>query len=181
MSIAIAVLVVVFAWLSLPTITIGPRGGPTAQVLSNMRQLHLATQQMTLDYQTTGESPARWTCSGTTPLSFDHWHKLLVPDYLSEKDFQKLLSVSKKGFWGTQKIENALTVFAVCEPDAPDTVFLATKNWHPGVPKLSEPLFETKEFVIFHKGGDGAILQARQTTATNIIGGGGIHNFLPLK
>jgi len=145
------------------------------QVLSNMKTLHLAGQQMTLDNAAHG-NPVRWTCSGTTPLSLDQWHQALVPSYLQEKDFQKLLSLHARG-----EMIIAMNVFAVCDSDAPDTVLFATKNWHGLATNLSGEPFENKCFVIFHKAGDGAILLPNQATNINIIGSGGMHNFLPLK
>jgi len=149
--------------------------GRSNYVLSNMRQLYLATEQMTLDNQTNG-NPVRWTCSGNAPMSFDQWHKALVPTYLEEKDFQKLLSIS-----GRNRTIVAMNVFAVCDSDAPETVLFATKNWHGVKTNLSGEPFENRCFVIFRKAGDGAVLTAGQANDTNIIGSGGMHNFLPLK
>ena len=151
------------------------------RMLNNMKQLHLATQQMTLDNETTEVPLVRWTCSGTAPLSFDQSHHFLVPAYLTEEDFQKLLTVGDKGFWGTRKVENAMTVFAVCDEDTPNTVLFASKNWHGMDKPLAGEPYGTKRFVIFHKAGDGAVLLQWQSSDTNVIGSGGMHNYLPLK
>lgn len=45
--------------LSMPAITAGPVKGRMTQTLSNMKQLHLATQTMSLDNETTSKSPIR--------------------------------------------------------------------------------------------------------------------------
>jgi len=152
--------------------------GRMTQTLSNLKQLHMASQQMTLDNQTTGDSPIRWTCSGTTPLTFEQWTNALVTGkYVTAGELKKFLS------FGTRlSPTNVVSVFAVAEKDPADTVLLATKNWQgPGVSDLAKNLYSGPGVVIFRKGGDGVILQPRQATATNLIGTGGMHNFLPLR
>ena len=164
--------------------------GQMTQTLNNTRQLYTATFQWTLDNQTTRESSVRWTCSNTIPLTFEQWRNGLVSgDYMKEADMTKLLSHTKntkeERFWFDKKIvktENIISVFAAAEADAPDTLLFATKNWHGiSVTNLSGELFDDKGFIVFRKGGDGAILSPQQSTAANLIGSGGMHNDLPLK
>lgn len=152
--------------------------GPMTQTLSNLKQLHMAAQQMTLDNQTTGDSPIRWTCSGTTPLTFEQWTNALVTgNYVTAAELKKFLS-----FGTRHSPTNVVNVFAVTEKDPADTVLLATKNWQgPGAPALAKNIYPRPGVVIFRKGGDGVILQPSQAAATNLIGSGGLHNFLPLR
>ena len=152
------------------------------QALSNMKQLHLATQQMTLDHEV-DKNPVQWTCSNTTPLTLDQWKKALSPEYLSDADLKKLLSVTvDRRFIGTKTIDEALNIFAVTKDDPDDTVLFATKNWHgPNVKVLSGEPYGSRAFVVFRKGGDGQVLLPKQITNISLIGGGGMHNYLPLK
>jgi hypothetical protein len=139
-----------------------------------MKQLHLATQQMALDRQATGDKdlPA-WTCSGTIPLTFTQWTNALVTNgYLMAADVQKLLSHrEKRKYWFDRMHTNVMTVFAVPENDPPGTLFLATRNWQ-GLqsPTLANGVYPKEGFVIFHKGGSGILLRTNQTSATNLIG-----------
>lgn len=153
--------------------------GQLTQVLSNMKQLHLATQQMTLDSEAANTPPnIRWTCTNGQPLKFAQWTNLLVSNgYLTEYDLAKLLKSPQ-----SNKATNVFTGYAVGDFDSPDTVLLASANWQgPNASKLGYSLFRTPGFVVFRKGGDGAILQPKQCQRKEIIGTGGKFNFLPLQ
>lgn len=168
---------------ALPAVSIGPVKGRMTQTLSNMKQLRLATQAMSLDNETTGESPIRWTCTGTTPLTFGQWSNAIVPAYLSEKDFKKLFSATEgRAFWFERKFTNAINVFAVSENDPANTLLFATKNWRGiGNANLDDSRYAKGGFIVFRKGGDGAILLRNQAASTNLIGSGGMHDYLPLR
>lgn len=58
---------------------------------------------------------------------------------------------------------------------------MATQNWSPHSDKLSEDSPGHENFVVFRKGGDGSILQARQVDQINLIGESGQFGYLPLK
>ena len=81
----------ILAALALPAITGALARGQMTQTLSNMRQLHLATQQMVLDGTTTGDALLCWPGDTDCP-KLGHWATNLVPSYLSQNDFSKLLS-----------------------------------------------------------------------------------------
>lgn len=148
--------------------------GPS-MYLSGVRQLHMATQQMTIDNKTTGSSPVAWTCDGTTPISYEQWKAMLVDGYLQPQDLDRLLTA-------IGPVKEAHTVFAVTEDDPANTVLFASKNWQgPQSSKLSDEPFRGRGFVVFRKGGDGAVLLAKQINKTDLIGEGGSHGFLPLK
>lgn len=173
----------ILAALALPAVTgsSGGHGGFT-QTLSNMRQLHLATQQMALDGQTTTNPALGWP--GDTDGTFSNWEIQLVPGYLTTNDFRKLLSAPGKiidlDALPLTMRETAILVYAAREDSPGDAVFLTSGNFtntpNGGMPleKSAKPYGE-KGFVVFRKGGDGVILLKRQVGQTNVIG-----SFVPL-
>lgn len=162
----------------------GLRRGTMTRSLSNMKQLHLATQQMAMDGITTGQTNLGWP--GDTGSSFARWTASLVQgEYLSKQDLAKLLSAPGI-IVSPEKIPTvnttAVLVYAVSTNSPNDALFLSTANFTNtptgGVPPLkSAKSFGNKGFAIFKKAGDGAILQSRQTGPqyTNVIG-----SFVPL-
>ena len=83
----------ILAALALPALFGALVKGQMTQTLSNMRQLHLATQTMALDGLTTGDATsAGLEMSGA---SWGGWATNLVPNYLGQiNDFNKLLSAA---------------------------------------------------------------------------------------
>jgi prepilin-type N-terminal cleavage/methylation domain-containing protein len=176
--IVVIAIISVLAILALPAIFATPdRGGQGTQMLGNMRQLHLATQTVALDGTTTGDTNLGWP--GDTGGTFTNWAKQLVPDYLTTNDFCKLLSAPGKrvpsGRMPSAMTERAILVYAVSSNSPSDAVFLTTANFTNG-PGSGQPLqegavpFGKKLFVVFRKGGDGAILLPKQVGNTNVIG-----------
>ncbi len=172
------VVVVVLILLALPNIAlITCGGGAQTQPLSNMKQLHLATQQMALDGVIATNLALGWP--GDTGSSFSNWTaQLLKGDYLSKPDLCKLLSgpgviVSPKDTLATN--HTAQLLYAVTENSDGSTVFLTTANFT-NTPTGGSPLSPTtkpygdKAFIVFRKAGDGAILSAKQVGMTNVIG-----------
>lgn len=153
------------------------RSGPT-DALSNMKQLHIATQQMAMDNAQTHE--AGWP--GDMGGSFSNWtHALVNGGYLSTNDLCKLLSgpgLVVKLAAAPSENSTALRVYAVKETSATNTVFLTTANFtntpSGGLPPLANAKpYGKRGFVVFRRGGDGAVLMARQAGDTNLIGGFG--------
>lgn len=147
------------------------------QTLSNMKQLHLATQSMELDGITTGNTNFGWP--GDTGGTFTNWSRLIVPAYLGTNDFCKLLSapgvVVPVGKMPTSMSQGAVLVYAVSGSSSGGAVFLTTANFTNG-PQGGKPLKESakpygdKGLVVFRKGGDGTILLKNQATNTNLVG-----------
>ncbi len=167
----------ILAALALPAITGALVRGQMTQTLSNMKQLHLATQQMALDGLTTGDANLAWPGDMTTP-SFATWAKALVDgSYLTINDFAKLNSAAGKvaapGNIPTVA-QSALIAYQVKESSEGSTVFLSTGNYtYTGAgSKLDATLkpYGNKGFVIFHKAGDGAVFLPQQATNTALIG-----------
>lgn len=177
------ILLAVLASLFLPAISAGPARNQFIRTLSNMKQIQLATRQMAVDNAETG-NPVQWTCSNTTPLTLDQWKRALSPEYFSAVDLKKMLGVTCDGrFFGTKTMSEGFNVFAVTAQDPDDTLLFATKNWHgPKDNGLSGDPYGTKAFVIFRKGNNsGMVLTAKQSTNLSVVGGGGMHHYLPLR
>jgi prepilin-type N-terminal cleavage/methylation domain-containing protein len=172
----------ILAALALPALFGALVKGQMTQTLSNMKQLHLATQQMALDGLTTGDASLSWPgdVQGATP-SWGHWATNLVPNYLSTNDFSKLLSAAGVPRANTVPITDsspsAITAYPVADNSPGDTVFLSSANWtlNAQLNSTNKP-YGDKGFLIFRKAGDGAILLPKQFDNTNVIG-----NVLPNK
>lgn len=157
------------------------RGCGSMAVLSQMRQLHLATQQMVLDGITSGTPGSDWTSLKGKPLTYEQWRSLLIDGhYLTPQDFTNLTTLANKG--DNRAVPNAITVFAVCDDDPYTTLLFTTKNWHGlDAKSLSGPPYETRGFAVLRKAGDGAILQNSQCQKADLIGSGGKFHYLPLQ
>ena len=164
----------ILAALSLPALFNALVKGQMTQTLSNMKQLHLATQQMALDGTTTGDATLGWP-GDMTPADWGNWATNLVPSYLSQNDFSKLLSAAglarPSSTALTAKTPSAIIAYAVAENSTGDTVFLSSANWTNGsaLTSAGKP-YGDKGFIVFRKAGDGAILLPKQYNNTNVIG-----------
>jgi len=175
--VVVIAIISILAFLALPAITGTTCGGPATQTLSNMKQLHLATQSAALDGMTMDNTNLGWP--GDTCGTFTIWAKQLVPDYLSTNDFGKLLSAPGRrvphGQMPAAMTEGAILVYAVSSNSPSEAVFLTTANFTNG-PAGGQPLqeaavpFGKKFFNVFRKAGDGAILLPKQVKDTNVIG-----------
>lgn len=164
--------------LALPAITDRPHRSPMVQSLSNMRQLHLATQQMALDGTTTGNTNLGWP--GDLGGSFSNWtHLLVAGNYLTTNDLTKLLSAPGKTVpVGEIPSTNntGVLVYSIKEESEGSVVFLTSANFT-NTPTGGSSLdasakpFGNKGFAVFRKAGDGAILLPKQVGNTNVIGG----------
>lgn len=171
----------ILAALALPAITSALVKGQMTQTLSNMKQLHLATTQMSLDATTTGDTNLGWP--GDLGGSWGGWASNIVGGgYLSTNDFKKLISapgVVPNSDNPVTPGKSGLVLYAVAENSDGATVFLSSANFTNipaggpagGLAATAKP-YGNKGFVVFRKAGDGVILQPRQTgpTYSNIIG-----------
>jgi len=173
----VAFLFGVLLLLALPIITNGSGPRHLTWVLANMKRLHSAAQQMTLDSETANTPPGiRWTCTNGQPLKFAQWTNLIVSNnYLTREDLTNLL---EKTYYN--KPTNITTVYAAGDFDPPDAALLASANWlGPKVANLAKSPLSPSGFVVFRQDGSGTIFSPHQTTLTN-IGSGGKYNYLPL-
>ncbi len=176
-------IIAILASLALPAITGALARGQMTQTLSNMKQLHLVAQQMALDSTTTGDTNIGWP--GDMGTSWAAWATNVVNGYMSTNDFAKMVSApgvtappntSPSGF--TVGVTRALILYPVRETNDTATVLFTSANFTNTTgggerPASAAKPYGDKGYIVFRKGGDGSILQARQTgTAfTNIIGG----------
>jgi len=176
-------IIAILASLALPAITGALARGQMTQTLSNMKQLHLVSQQMALDSTTTGDTTVGWPGDMPSP-SWNTWATNVVNGYITTNDFAKMISApgivvppnqSPAGLLpGTQR---AIVLYDVRETNDTATVLFSSANFTNSASGGTRPLgtakpYGDKGFIVFRKGGDGSILQARQTgtTFTNIIG-----------
>jgi prepilin-type N-terminal cleavage/methylation domain-containing protein len=164
----------ILAALALPALFGALVKGQMTQTLSNMKQLHLATQQMALDGLTTGDATLCWP-GDVTNASWATWSTNLVPNYLSTNDFTRLLSAAGLPRANTvpvgQRDPTAIYAYPVADNSPGDTVFLSSANWTNGQPLNSQARpYGDKGFLVFRKAGDGAILLPKQFNNTNVIG-----------
>jgi prepilin-type N-terminal cleavage/methylation domain-containing protein len=174
------VCVVVFGTLlAFGLMNTAPRPPHMTQLLSNMKQLHLATQQMALDGTTTGDTNLGWP--GDTGGTMSGWATRLVKEgYVSTNDLCKLLSARGQITVTSSEYphfsKTAVLVYAVKEDMPGDMLAFSSANFT-NTPTGGLPLdpkavpYGDRGFVVFRKAGDGAILMGRQVGQTNLIGG----------
>ncbi|CAN5769755.1 hypothetical protein BH09VER1_BH09VER1_45900 [soil metagenome] len=176
--IIVVVVLGILVLLALPAITGTMDGdGHIVRTISNMKQLNLATQQMALDGRTIGDTNLGWP--GDTGGSFSRWASNAASGgYVSTNDLCKLLSAAGRLTpQGSLPLtnNNAVLVYAVKDKSPYSAVFLTTANFTNtptgGLPPTADSKpFGNKAFVVFRKGGDGAILTAKQAGYTNLVG-----------
>jgi len=177
-------IIAILASLALPAITGALARGQMTQTLSNMKQLHLVSQQMALDATTTGDASVGWPGDMPTP-GWSSWSTNVVNGYMSTNDFAKM--VSAPGITaapnttpanltpGATTNGRAVILYDVRETNDSATVLFSSSNFTNSTVGGARPLpaakpYGDKGFIVFRKGGDGSILQARQAGLTNIIG-----------
>jgi prepilin-type N-terminal cleavage/methylation domain-containing protein len=163
-------IIAILASLAVPAVTGALTRGQLTGVMNNARQLTMATTTMALDSFTSGEG-AGWP--GDAGASWqDFCQNLIDGKYLSSSDLRKIASAPGVQVSPTAEIpdKSGLQVYPVKENNAGDTIFVSTANWTgPGAELSPEAVpFGDKGFVIFRKGGDGNVYQARQSTNTTL-------------
>lgn len=184
------VALVVLAALALPVLSGARTHALAGQMMYNMKQVHLATQQMALDGTSRKEKMLSWP--GTN--SYKSWVANVVPSYLSTNDFQRLMGVpghegmiaevlrwwaGRPGLASVAVNTNAVLVYGAASESDGNAVFLSSANFlntpEGGVWRSNVDLLSGRCFVVFHKAGDGAVLLPRQVGNTNQVG-----SFVPL-
>ena len=178
-------IIAILASLALPAVTGALARGQMTQTLSNMKQIHLVAQQMALDASTTGDTNLGWpgdlTNAGVT--TWAKWVPLVVPGYMGTNDFAKMISAPGV-LCPSNAISNAtpgaiggraIYLYPVSETNDSAAVLLTTANYKytasgAALSPTNKP-YGDKGFVVFRKGGDGVVLQSRQSTNTNVVGG----------
>lgn len=167
----------ILATLAVPAVQNALVQGQMTGTLSNARQLHLATQNMSLDTFTAGGDGLNWTTTNngdgtSTPVSLQvYFDALTNNNYLTQADLKKLLSAPGKtpqnNAFNAQNI--AFKIFEVTDNSPSDQPFVVTANWAQSGLTNDSP-YAKKGFVVFKKGGDGGIYKRVQdATSTNIF------------
>jgi prepilin-type N-terminal cleavage/methylation domain-containing protein len=178
-------IIAILASLAIPAVTGALARGQMTQTLSNLKQLHLVAQTMALDATTTGDTNIGWP--GDLPTkTWAGWVTNAVPGYIKTNDMAKLLSAPGITVSATADLSTlqpgvasgrAIVLYQVSETNNNNTVLFSSANFtnspQGGAALSGSSLpYGDKGFIVFRKGGDGAILQARQvgSTFTNVIG-----------
>jgi prepilin-type N-terminal cleavage/methylation domain-containing protein len=177
-------IIAILASLALPAVTGALARGQQTQTLSNMKQLHLVTQQMALDSSVSGDTNIGWPGDMPSP-GWDTWATNVVPGYMATNDFAKMVSApgvtaplntTPAGLTAGTKSGRAIILYNVSETNDTTTVLFSTSNFTNNtsggtVPAAAALPYGDKGFIVFRKGGDGAVLKSGQAGKTNIVGG----------
>jgi prepilin-type N-terminal cleavage/methylation domain len=178
-------IIAILASLAIPAVTGALSRGQMTQTLSNMKQLHQIAYTMSMDATTTGDTNVGWP--GDMPnKTWAGWITNAVPGYLKTNDMAKLLSAPGITVPPTATLSSlapgvndgrAVVLYQVAETNNNTTVLFSSSNFtnsSSGGETLSANSlpYGEKGFIVFRKGGDGSVLQARQvgSTFTNVIG-----------
>jgi prepilin-type N-terminal cleavage/methylation domain-containing protein len=173
-------IIAILAALSLPAITGALARGQMTQTMSNMKQLHLVAQQIALDGSTTGDTNFAWPGDLATK-TWTVWAGIVTNGYMTAVDLAKMCSApavtatSNTIASSTAGANRAVVAYQVSETNESTVVLFTSSNFtnaaSPTAPTSTAKPYGTKGFVVFRKGGDGAVLQNNQATNTNVIGG----------
>jgi prepilin-type N-terminal cleavage/methylation domain-containing protein len=188
-------IIAILAALAIPAITGALVKGQMTQALSNAKQVHLATFSMVSDNASTGDSMLGWPgdlsgSGGTITSVGDFVNRLVSYDYLKPGDLKVFSAAGVTTYpggtltgSGTAATLNpafkgdtncAFKIFKTTQQDSSSVLFLATKNYTYNTAFTDSDStkipFGDKGFVIFHKGGDGAVFKKQQATSPNLVG-----------
>ena len=179
-------IIAILASLAIPAVTGALTRGQATQTLSNMKQLHQIAYTMAMDATTTGDTNVGWP--GSMPnKTWAGWITNAVPGYMKTNDMAKLLSAPGITVPATATLSSltpgqanngrAVVLYQVAETNENTTVLFSSSNFtnnSSGGDALSASSlpYGDKLYIVFRKGGDGSILQARQvgSTFSNVIG-----------
>ena len=177
----------VLASLAIPAMPGGLRKGPLTQALNNAKQIHLATFNMATDRISADDKSIGWpgdlVASGTMPCTVSDFVKVLVNNnYLKIGDLKVFGTPGFPFLEGSDiakfsPVNNcAFRIYCIQESDNADAVFLTTRNAILNVSNTTFSLdpksvpFGDKGYVVFHRGGDGAVLNKYQASNPKLQG-----------
>ena len=169
-------IIAILASLAIPAVTGALVRGQMTQTLNNARQLHMATQTMSIDTTTAGGDGVSWTYStNTNALTVQAFSQALVDGrYLTANDLRKMYSAPGVTVQGTNFDAAAIAfkIMATSESSPSDQAFVVTRNWVSMQQGLgSDAPYAEKGFILFRKGGDGAIYtRPADAKSTNVFG-----------
>jgi prepilin-type N-terminal cleavage/methylation domain-containing protein len=159
-------IIAILASLAIPAVSGALVRAQLSQSLSNCRQITLASYSLAMDSVATGDASMHgWPSTN----DFSTWVGQLTNAGVSTNDLKKLFTASSVGptTWPPSAEQIAYFVYSVQDASPGDMVFLTTKNWDASAPAGLVPTtvpYGDKGFVVFRKGGDGAIYTGRQAT-----------------
>lgn len=174
-------IIAILASLALPAIggALGKAQMNTA--LSNLRQIHVATQSAALDAFTTGSTNFGWPGDVASVSSGSTLSAMLISNkFLQAQDAAKIFAAGQ--IRPSPVATNATSVPAegiafrfteVTESDPGTTVFGFTKNYTYGSAlgdNNTNIPFKSEGFVVIRKGGDGQVFKGPQGSETNLVG-----------
>jgi len=167
-------IIAILAALAIPAVSSALVRGQMTQTLNNARQLHLATQTMSMDTTTAGDGVS-WTFSNTTVLTVPTFSQALTDGkYLTAPDLRKIYAAPGVNVSGTNFTAAgiAFKIFQTQESSPSDQPFVITRNWESlGAGLGTNTPYADKGFIMFRKGGDGGVFsRPADAKNTNIIG-----------
>lgn len=191
-------IIAILASFAVPAMTGALLKAQMTQSVNNAKQIHLATFSMSTDRSTTGDQNLGWpgdleavqqapgggggaspgsTGPVTTVSAFVN--RLVAYDYLKAADVGKVFTAPGIIPWSgvgpfDGNLNSAFKIYKVTESDGGATIFLATKNftYNQNFTDAMEVLkpYGTKGFVVFRKGGDGAVYKKQNAVQPTLIG-----------
>ena len=187
-------IIAILASLAIPAITSALAKGQMTQALSNEKQIHLATFSCAADRISTGDATIGWPGDAGATTTGSYVSILVENNYLKAGDLKVFAAAgaipyTSGSFTTTSFITDptsaqnncAYTIFSVTESDPSNVVYLATINATNPMPALTgttlkltldptSKVFGDKGCVVFHRGGDGVILNKTQALAGILVG-----------
>lgn len=172
-------IIAILASLAIPAVTSALVRGQMTQTLNNCRQLHLATQTMSMDTTTAGDGVS-WTANtgtNTNALTVPTFSDALIAGkYLTAPDLRKIYAAPGVAIPSTTTNFTAATIalkiYSTTENSPSDQPFVSTKNLTIGSPLNATNIpYGDKGFVLFRKGGDGGTYtRPADATNTGVVG-----------
>ena len=173
--------------LAIPLIQNNLKSGYDTNALINEKQIHLATFAMSTDRISTGDKSIGWpgdlVASGTMPRTVSDFIKVIVKnDYLKIGNLKVFAAPEVTPFTGLDINQFSptnhcgYTIYCAQEEDASNAIFLSTRNATLNVSNTTFSLkairvpYGDKGYVIFRRGGDGAILTKNQASIPTLQG-----------
>ena len=179
-TLIIIALVVLVSSLLTPRVDFCGFKGPINQTMNNARQLYSAGFSMAIDHGTTGDDLLGWPGDlaerkgkQATTVS-GYIERLIGGGYLKRSDMAKVLQEPGVIPWDINRPLDAdrncpFKIYRVKESDGPTTLFCASRNftYNEGLDEKKTP-YGDKGFVLFRKGGDGAVFNHKKPATSNV-------------
>lgn len=178
--IVVFLLLLVQSWLQNHGLRGGLLKGQLTQTMNNARQLHIVGFSMATDYDVNGDELLGWPgdlaerkVKPVTTVS-GYIERLIEGGYLSRSDMAKVLQEPDVAPWDTSRPIDAdrncpFKFYRVKESDGPSALFCASRNftYNEGLDEKKTP-YGNKGFVLFRKGGDGAVFNNKKLATSNL-------------